>query len=302
MQTLNNILKRICSIQPDSSHNILYILGIKIRLQKYTKKNAQISENIAREVYQAMSISKLHSSVFSQFRHCHSNDNITIIGCGPTVQYYNNEANYKNIALNKAILKDDVDFAYSFVFDGAIKDTCPEYFDVIKRKNKCIKFIGKFLNEDFERNIPEIRNEREHNIYRYYAARRFGLPSIKKFEYEIHSDISTYPLMDFYSIAFAALQFAIYTYPQKIYLVGLDTANNGHLYDSTYGYNVKAMTNGYKMFKKFISIHYPSIEIISVNPVGLKGIFKDVYTQKYVDEHPELLKEKIEILPTVQGD
>lgn len=66
--------------------------------------------------------------------------------------------------------------------------------------------------------------------------------------------------------------------------------------DSVYGYNVKAMTNGYKMFKKFISIHYPSIEIISVNPVGLKGIFKDVYTQKYVDEHPELRKENIEII------
>lgn len=36
--------------------------------------------------------------------------------------------------------------------------------------------------------------------------------------------------------------------------------------------------------------------MISVNPIGLKGIFKDAYTQAYVDEHPELLNNKIEIL------
>ena len=29
--------------------------------------------------------------------------------------------------------------------------------------------------------------------------------------------------------------------------------------------------------KKFAKTYYPDTEIISVNPVGLKGIFKDVY-------------------------
>ena len=50
------------------------------------------------------------------------------------------------------------------------------------------------------------------------------------------------------------------------------------------------------MLKNIISNLYPKTEIISVNPVGLKGLFKDVYTQSYVDEHPELLNENIEIL------
>ena len=61
-------------------------------------------------------------------------------------------------------------------------------------------------------------------------------------------------------------------------------------------YNLNKMLTGYKKLKKFIDIYYPDIEIISVNPVGLKGLFKDVYTQSYVDEHPELLNKNIEIL------
>lgn len=51
--------------------------------------------------------------------------------------------------------------------------------------------------------------------------------------------------------------------------------------------------------KKFLEIFYPDIEIISVNPVGLRGLFKDVYTQRYLDANPQLkeeLGENIEIL------
>ena len=32
--------------------------------------------------------------------------------------------------------------------------------------------------------------------------------------------------------------------------------------------------------KKFVETYYPETEIISVNPVGLKGIFKDLYQEK----------------------
>ena len=48
--------------------------------------------------------------------------------------------------------------------------------------------------------------------------------------------------------------------------------------------------------KDFINSNTLNIEIISVNPVGLKGLFRDVYTQSFVDAHPELLKENIEII------
>lgn len=285
----NSLFKKIISIEEDSIHRIIYLLGIKIRLQKYSKKSAKFSDCIAREVYSALEVSKLHTKVFSKFKNCHFNDSITIIGCGPTIQFYNNEADYVNIALNKAILRDDIDFKYSFAFDGELMDTCPGYLDIIKTKNY-IKFLGKFLYSLYEKNFPEIKDEEKYNIYRYYGAKRHGFPNLKDFEYELHADITTYPLADFYSISFAALQFALYTYPKKIYLVGLDTAQTGNFFNAkgVCTYHYKKMLEGYKKFKKFAEIQYPETEIISINPVGLKGLFRDMYTENYAKQYPEL--------------
>lgn len=59
----------------------------------------------------------------------------------------------------------------------------------------------------------------------------------------------------------------------------LKNLNNHYLYlknmiDEGYKY----MFYGWEQMKKFIRGHYPDVEIISVNPVGLKGMFKDIYT------------------------
>ena len=35
--------------------------------------------------------------------------------------------------------------------------------------------------------------------------------------------------------------------------------------------------DGYVRLKEFAEIYYPDVEIISVNPVGLKGLFADIY-------------------------
>ena len=45
-----------------------------------------------------------------------------------------------------------------------------------------------------------------------------------------------------------------------------------------------------------IKRYYPSIEVISINPVGLKGVFRDVYTESYVEAHPEIRQAGGEIL------
>jgi hypothetical protein len=34
-----------------------------------------------------------------------------------------------------------------------------------------------------------------------------------------------------------------------------------------------------KYFLPFIKVNYPDIEIVSINPVGLKGFFNDVYKE-----------------------
>jgi hypothetical protein len=133
----------------------------------------------------------------------------------------------------------------------------------------------------------------KNNAYRFYS---------DAFRSNINYDIETQPLMDFGSVSFCAIHFALYTHPEKIFLIGCDTSNNGYFdkeQPPTWRPHMMNMTmQGYYKLKKYVSCYYPDIEIISVNPVGLRGVFKDVYTQSYIDEHPEVLRDNpnLEIL------
>lgn len=44
----------------------------------------------------------------------------------------------------------------------------------------------------------------------------------------------------------------------------------------------------YRSLKKFVTSTYPDIQIVSINPVGLKGMFRDVYTRSFLQKHPEI--------------
>lgn len=285
---LNSFFKRVFSVCDDiqefAPYKKVYFLGFKISLDfEHTWLHDMISKQILREVYSALDVQYLHSKVFPQFKNINKGKNVTIVGCGPTLNYYNNEADFVNIALNKAILLDNIKFSYSFAVDRAILKTCPNYMDIIMSKD-CIKFLGKNTCPEVE-NFPEILFDEKDNVYRFYSANRNGVPA-KKFGEIIYPNIETHPLCDFDSISFSALHFALYTHPEKIYLVGLDTSQCGHFFgDDGYTYNIKKMIRGYRNFKKFAEIFYPDTEIISVNPVGLKGIFTDVYTQNFVSKN-----------------
>ena len=51
-------------------------------------------------------------------------------------------------------------------------------------------------------------------------------------------------------------------------------------YDSYWRKNNKPLLDKWEEIKAFALTYYPETEIISINPVGLKGIFKDVYQKK----------------------
>lgn len=308
---VNIMQNKIFSIEPVcAGHHIkITIFGIKIKVKPLNMGlQSFISRIVAREVYSAMEVKELHKKTFAKFLDFNVNKNIAIWGCGPTIKHYNKELDTINIALNKALFLDDVNFAYSFAQDAGILRTCPGYIDKIKAKKDVIKFIGSFLHPQHGLNMPTIKEAEKYNIFRYFSAARMWLPAMD-FSWELFSDITCHPLADFSSISFAALHFALFTHPDKIYLIGLDTNMGGvNVFDCDNpafnckkgeNYDIRNMLSGYKKFKKFAKIYYPDVEIISVNPVGLKGLFKDVYTQSYVNEHPELLKENVEIINNI---
>ena len=75
------------------------------------------------------------------------------------------------------------------------------------------------------------------------------------------------------------MQFALWTNPKRIYLVGCDTNLGGYYYQQERNkLKVNKVYNCWLKIKEFVRIFYPETEIISVNPVGLKGMFKDIYS------------------------
>jgi hypothetical protein len=80
------------------------------------------------------------------------------------------------------------------------------------------------------------------------------------------------------------LQFIFWTNPKRIYLVGCDCNQKGHFNDQNekgkeiiWSEGLIEMIESYKNIKEFRNLFYPETEIISINPVGLKGMFNDAY-------------------------
>ena len=115
---------------------------------------------------------------------------------------------------------------------------------------------------------------------------------------EIYRDIQYHPLMNFTSTVFSAIHFAMYTRPERIILVGCDCAGIEH-FDGRVGLaeeDIPIWISGYRKIKKFVKRNYSNLEIISINPVGLKGMFRDMYTESYLEAHPEIDRSECEIL------
>ena len=112
-------------------------------------------------------------------------------------------------------------------------------------------------------------------------------------------DITTQPLGDWETVAASAMQFILFGCPDKIYLVGSDCTKNhfAEQFDIVKGVDLSSLaTRFWPTLKKFQQIYYPETEIISINPVGLKDMFTDVYTESYLKEHPEIDPSTVKVL------
>lgn len=292
----NSLIENIFSIKNtfDKTHKIITIMGVKFKFKK-KRDLYELKEFMYQINWLPEKVAQLHGQVFPQFKNKHLNDSIVITGCGPSLHHYNRPIKFAHhISLNRAIRYPKIQFEYAFVWDlPGFKNEEPEFIDEFLNYD-CIKFVGMFLNDSYSTPM-EINKPYKNKLYRCYSSSRAGF-GIGACDPVIHQNLEMFPLADYMSISFGALHFALYTNPQKIYLVGLDTAPNGSFDGNIHDYFFNEIMLGYKRFQNYIEKYYPDTEIISVNPVGLKGMFRDVYTQSYVDEHPELLNEDIEIL------
>lgn len=274
--------KKIFSVtnEIDKKHKVFNIFGTRIKIKLNKKKHNPnnieiIKEYISNEVITANIIQDLHQKTFPQYKNCNLGKDIVIVACGPTMKFYKPIKDAIHIGLNKAYQNNQIKLDYIFAQDYSSIKT---YIDEIINYNANI-FLGSFLIQNYNGYTNFIIPEKYKNIEKinYYYS------NFSKNVY--YPYLEYYGLMDFGSVAFPAAQFALYTQPKRIYLVGCDCSSSGYFDGSKqpYRHSLSHLIEPWKEFKKYCRIYYPEVEIISVNPVGLKGIFNEIYTDEYLE-------------------
>lgn len=223
-----------------------------------------------------------HQKVFPKYKGINKGKTVVVTGTGPTFDYYVPIPNAIHMGLNGAIFRKDIKYNYFFVSDYVNQE---ELFNKILEQDDLVKFFGIHYRKQ-ECLIPEYLREK-HNVETIYA---------DSYDYDLYGpkfentrkmvfplDISAAPFKSYGTTLYILFQFALWTHPDKIYVVGADCskgyANKLNVTDSDYDHSW--MIRPWRKLAEFAKANYPDIEIISINPIGLKGVFKDEYTQEY---------------------
>jgi len=227
-------------------------------------------------------ISNLHQKIFKDYKGIYTGKDVVVIGAGPSVNKFKPIPNCIYVGLNSACKLKNVRFDYLFSIDKFGIDKIYSDFSSVN----CIKFIGdQNLGPKYQ--IPESVIFNMGEIKRYMTDA--GLYGGSKCALHIESQ----PLGNYNSVALQAMQFVLYTNPRRVYLVGIDCSALGHFHEDQGSVDelkhrvkerkenldrwAKETLKAWKDIKDFANVYYPDTEIISINPVGLKGFFKDVY-------------------------
>lgn len=220
---------------------------------------------VRREKIRDMKLTQKYNIELKRFENANAGKNVYIFGCGPSIKIFNREKGPNDIyvSVNCAIKDSRFEYDYHFRQDMEIEGIDDE---IDYRKGQCFKFIG-VLPDDVEYGVSKEMMKKMDAIPYVISSKRMGI--IKK-------DIVNRPVADMRGTVFSAIQILLYTNPDSINLVGFDcTAGNSF---TDYGSNYKYQFKSWKRIKKFASKEYLT-KIVSINPVRLKGIFEDVYTE-----------------------
>ena len=269
----------------------MYFMGICYRSKTLPQTN--IIREKEREAallwpaFYAQVVYAQHQQTFLKYQCCHHGQDVALIATGPSIKDAPPMNNVICCGVNRAVTMKQYKLQYCFMQDyPAVRDFISETFNY----EGCVNFFGFGISSTPSNPyaIPRYIEEKA-KAKRYYM--HWMSP-------RIYSDISVYPLLNYDTVAHCALNFLLYTHPRRIYLIGCD-CNSAGSFDSNVahpGLNTSNVRTGYAKLKSLRDYTYPDVEIISVNPVGLRGMFRDMYTKEYLEKHPEIEVDEEDIL------
>lgn len=275
------------------TYNLLWQQGRRIqRMEQELSDRLEHMEALLYDLQEQNEISRVNTEAFEGYENCFRDRDVVILASGPTFNYYKPIENAVHIGINTAYKQKKVALDYLFTQDASRQlegedYNFEEYYKGLKEVS-CEVFIGRYLRSypwnyigfPEEYRLPE-------NVHSYYTG-----PKTKY----MYRDIRFHPLMDFQSIIFPAVHFALFTYPKRIFIVGHDILNVGEHFCGSNGgtiaeeektFFVREWIEGWKKVKEFAEFYYPETEIISINPIGLKGMFRDIYTDDFLKKEGE---------------
>ena len=229
-------------------------------------------------------VQKYHSEL-EKYKNKHIGETCYIFGCGPTVNNFKEQENGVYIGCNRIYLNTEIKSKLKYYFFGH-------------------KYVIDPINEDGSNNKKEVDDldyniekfcfvtfkDKWHNTYGFKNEDILKLKNINAIPCDltpkfIHTDISKYPFIN-HSIPYPMTQFALYAGFTKIYLVGCDCSNfGGNNHQEFFYKNINNQINidnhlieWWNNIKSFKDKFYPNVEIININPIGLKNkMDKDIY-------------------------
>lgn len=229
---------------------------------------------------------KLHEQTFLPYKnYCGGVKDIVMCGAGPSLNDFQPIEDAVYIAVNRAFLFEKVKFDFIFAQDyEGINMVLEQLLNY--RGNECVKFLGtqnvknKIIPESL---IIQCNAKKFDTDWYIYGNGCKG---------EMTLDLESRPLCNMMNVGQSVMQLCLYMNPRRIYIVGCDMSGNhfspgnqsdeevkkqGILMEKTFESRRKDLIRRWIEIKDFAAVHYPNTEIISINPVGLKGIFNDIY-------------------------
>ncbi|TKX28226.1 sugar transferase [Campylobacter sp. MIT 12-5580] len=224
----------------------------------------------------------VHQKSFTSLQGYFQGKKVAIIGTGPSASLYDKPMeNTIHIGLNRAFLLPNVKLDFLFINDAMYPDSDALLRRFIINNPDCKVFLGLLPDRFLQ---SQIHFRHSPNIFSYHNVSAYIMEHIGHNVWAYN--LAYEPIADYGNVAFSALQFCCYVDFHQIFLVGID-CSQGHFYNRSDGFILEHNIQTWKKVRNIISKFYPHTQIISINPVGLKGLFKDIYTTKLKKENNE---------------
>ncbi len=268
------------------------------RLCDMLKINLETVEKYSSFYYYNELAKNIHPRLFEKYRGINKNKSVVLVACGPSLDDYTMNKKMYHVGVNRAFLKEGLKLDALFMHDRMMLDLHKEQLARLE-VDKFVAFAtNRYNSENFNlttKELDEISGKR-------FIISDVGLPKISGGVFDIiNPDICNGALMDRGGgTVFSALQFVLFTEPSKIYLVGCDCADSGYFKEANHIVQKNYLNEINDLWLEaasFMRQYYPHLEVFSVNPVKLEGVFNDLYTKSFLDKHPEKKVRKSQIWP-----